>query len=309
MATSARARALDIMAVDRAVEEAIRAGEPGTLRVLGYGELTLVFGWPRERPEFAVKRLPPFRDVAQLDRYGDLLDRYTAALRDRGVRVVSTELRAPEANAGEPPRAYLIQPLVPRERHLNLLLREAAPDTGAALLDTLVEYVAAVVDPEVGLDAQASNWAVEDGGLACFDLSTPLMRAPDGSHGLDLSLFLSIYPWALRRALVPVAHGVMAQYHDARIVLLDVASNLVKERLDRWLPAFLGATAARVSPPIEEAEVRRYFARDKKLWLLMQWLRRADREWQRRVRHRPYPFLLPPPYHYGPQELPESEAE
>ena len=306
--TAARARSLDIELVDRVVEEAIRAGEPGTLQVLGYGELTLVFGWPRERPEFAVKRLPPFRDVAQLERYGDLLDRYTAALRDRGVRLVPTELGATDADGGGPPHAYLVQPLVPRERHLNVLLRKAAPETGAALLDTLVEQVAMVVDPELGLDAQASNWAVEDGGLACFDLSTPLMRSPEGRHRLDLSLFLSIYPWALRGVLRPVAHGVMAQYHDPRTVLLDVASNLVKERLDRWLPAFLGAAAARVSRPIEEDEVRRYFARDKKLWLLMQRLRRTDRAWQRSVRRRPYPFLLPPPYRYGPQELPESET-
>lgn len=306
--TTAHAWALDIERVDRAVEKAIRAGEPGGLRVLGYGEVTLVFGWPRERPEFAVKRLPPFRDRPQLARYGDLLERYTAALRARGVRVVPTELRAAEPTGGSP-RAYLVQPLVPRERQLNVLLREAAPERGAALLDTLVEQVAMVVDRELGLDAQASNWAVEDSGIACFDLSTPLMRSPDGSHGLDLELFLSIYPWALRAVLVPVAHGVMAQYHDARTVLVDVASNLVKERLDRWLPTFLRATSARVSPPIEEGEVRRYFARDKKLWLLMQRLRRADRAWQRRVRHRPYPFLLPPPYRYGPPELPESEAE
>src|SRR5512133_3735800 len=153
MATTAQAQAqaLDIVPVDRVVEEAIRAGKPGTLRVLGYGELTLVFGWPRERPEFAVKRLPPFRDAAQLDRYGDLLSRYTGALCDRGVRVVPTELRAAEANAGEPPRAYLVQPMVPRERHLNLLLRDAAPETGAALLDALVGHVAAVVDPQLGL--------------------------------------------------------------------------------------------------------------------------------------------------------------
>jgi hypothetical protein len=308
MTTAARTRSLDIERVDRVVEEAIRAGEPGTLKVLGYGELTLVFGWPGDRPEFAVKRLPPFRDVAQLDRYGDLLDRYTAALRDRDVRVVPTELRAARATGGGPPRAYLVQPLVPRERHLNVLLRKATPETGVALLDTLVEQIAAVVDPELGLDAQASNWAVEDGGLACFDLSTPLMRSRGGRHQLDLSLFLSIYPWALRAVLRPVAHGVMTQYHNPRTVLLDVASNLVKERLDRWLPAFLGAAGARVSPPIEEGEVRRYFARDKKLWLLMQRLRRLDRAWQRRVRHRPYPFLLPPPYRYGPQELPGSET-
>jgi len=304
--TAARAAALDIERVDRGVEEAIRAREAGSLRVLGYGEISLVLGWPPERPELAVKRLPPFRDRRQLDRYADLVDRYTAALRRRGVRVVQTELRTVHAGGGEQ-RAYMVQPLVPRERQLNVLLRDAAPQAGAELLDRLAEQVALAVDDELGLDAQASNWAVEDGGLACFDVSTPLMRSRDGRHELDLSLFLSIYPWALRAALVPVAHSVMAQYHDPRTVLLDTASNLVKERLERWLPAFLEAAAARVPPPIDEREVRRYFARDKRLWLLMQRLRRADRAWQSRVRRRSYPFLLPPPYHYGPPELPESE--
>ena len=128
--TSDRAQALDIEPIDRAVEEAIRVGEPGMLRVLGYGELTLVFGWPRERPEFAVKRLPPFRDVAQLDRYRDLLERYMAALRGRGVRVVSTELRA-TGERRRSPRAYLVQPLVPRDRHLNALLRDGRAGDGS----------------------------------------------------------------------------------------------------------------------------------------------------------------------------------
>jgi hypothetical protein len=302
---TASAQALDIEQVDRAVEEAIRLGEPGQLRVLGYGEITLVFGWPKERPELAIKRLPPFRDRTQLDRYAELLDSYTDALRERSVRVVPTDLLAVE---GEVPRAYLVQPLVPRERHLNVLLRDPAAGAGAELLDVLVHTVATVVDSRIGLDAQASNWAVEDGALSCFDISTPLLRTAGGRHGLDLSLFLTVYPWALRRALVPVAHGVMDQYHDPRTVLVDVGSNLVKERLERWLPAFLEAAERHVSPPITETEVRRYFARDKKLWLLMQRLRRADRAWQRGVRRRPYPFLLPPPYHYGPQELHESEA-
>lgn len=305
-ATSTAAPTLDIEEVDRAIEEAIRAGQAGSLRVLGYGEISLVVGWPRERPELAVKRLPPFRDRGQLDRYADLLQRYVVALRDRGVEVVPTELRTAETGSG-PPHAYLLQTLVPRERLLNVLLRNARPEEGAALLDGLAERVARVVDDRLGLDAQASNWAVDDGGLACFDVSTPLMRSQSGRHELDLSLFLSIYPWALRAVLVPVARSVMAQYHDPRNVLVDAASNLVKERLERWLSAFLESASARVSPPIDEREVRRYFARDKQLWLLMQRLRRGDRAWQRRVRRRAYPFLLPPPYHYGPPELPESE--
>jgi hypothetical protein len=303
---TAPAPALDIEEVDRAVEAAIHAGRAGPLRVLGYGEITLVVGWPSERPEVAVKRLPPFRDRAQLDRYAGLLARYLAALRGRGVRVVATELRVAGADRARP-RAYLVQPHVPRERQLNTLLREAPAEQGAALLSALAELVARVVDRELGLDAQPSNWAVEDDRLVCFDVSTPLLRGRGGRHGLELAPFLSIYPWALRVALRPVGRSVMSQYHDARTVLVDVGSNLVKERLDRWLPAFLEAASDRVSPPIDEREVRRYFARDKMLWLLMQRLRRADRAWQSRVRRRDYPFLLPPPYRYGPPELTESE--
>jgi len=39
--------------------------------------------------------------------------------------------------------------------------------------------------------------------------------------------------------------------------------------------------------------VRRYYRSDARLWELMLRLRRADRWWQRRIRRRTYPFLLP----------------
>jgi hypothetical protein len=70
---------------------------------------------------------------------------------------------------------------------------------------------------------------------------------------------------------------------------------------------FLAAAAARVGPPIERAEVVRYFRRDRALWLALQHLRRADRAWQRRVRRRPYPFLLAPAYRYGPMTPPGED--
>jgi hypothetical protein len=40
-------------------------------------------------------------------------------------------------------------------------------------------------------------------------------------------------------------------------------------------------------------QVARDYARDARLWSLMLSLRRADRWWQRTIRQRPYPFLLP----------------
>jgi hypothetical protein len=49
-----------------------------------------------------------------------------------------------------------------------------------------------------------------------------------------------------------------------------------------------------VEPPISAAETERYCRDDARMWDLLQRLRRADRWWQRTVRRRPYPFLLPP---------------
>ena len=59
-------------------------GAPRGLRVLGYGELTLVIGWPTEAPVVAVKRLPPFTDADRLDAYAGLLERYVEILRSAG---------------------------------------------------------------------------------------------------------------------------------------------------------------------------------------------------------------------------------
>lgn len=290
---------VDVERLDAAVEAAIREGQPRGLRVLGYGEITLVVGWPSDAPVVAVKRLPPFPDVPRLDAYVDLLQRYVAILEERGVGVIETEIRS-LSRPGRSVRAYLVQPFVPRERHLNVRLGSAAGEHATELLGQVVDNVCRCVDGEVGFDAQAANWFLEDGRLACFDVSTPMLRGPDGREQLDLALFLEIYPWIARPALARIAPGVIAQYHDRRTVLLDFASNLHKEGLDRHVPTLLRLANGKLARSLSEADVRRYFRRDKLLWALMQRLRLADRAWQRHMRRRPYPFLLPARYRYGP---------
>ena len=290
---------VDVEHLDATVEEAIRLGTPRGLRVLGYGELTLVIGWPTEKPVVAVKRLPPFPGAGPLDAYSGLLERYIATLRTRGIAVVHTEVRSHPGPHGSV-RAYLVQPLVLRERHLNVILASAEDARARGLLEAIVEKVHRCVDHEVGLDAQAANWSVADGGLCYFDVSTPMLRDPDDREQLDVSLFLSVYPWLIRPLLAQIAPGVMAQYHDPRIVLLDLASNLHKEGLDHWVPALLQAANRRLDRPLLSADVSRYFRQDKLLWGPMQFLRLANRGWQRHVRRRPYPLLLPPRYRYGP---------
>lgn len=289
----------DVERLDATVEAAIRVGAPRGLRVLGYGELTLVIGWPTEQPAVAVKRLPPFSNPDRLDAYARLLARYIEILRERGVWVAQTEIRS-HPGTGANVRAYLVQPLVPRERHLNVILGGAEDARAQKLLEAVVEHVYCCVDDEVGFDAQAPNWWVETGSLGYFDISTPMLRDPRGCEQLDVALFLSVYPWLTRPVLARIAPGVMAQYHDPRTVLLDFASNLHKEGLDHHVPALLDAANRRLERPLTMPDVRRYFRQDKLLWVLMQRLRLADRAWQRHARRRPYPVLLPPRYRYGP---------
>jgi hypothetical protein len=294
--------ALDLAPLDAAVDAAIGAGEADGLRVLGFGQITPCSAGPPRSQAVAVERLPVFGAPHHVEAYARLVTEYLEALRGRGVGVVDTEVRS-LANA-DGFHVYLVQPLVPRERVLSVALASAPPRQAEALLERLVDAVRASVDAGLGLDAQAGNWAVDGDRLDLFDVSTPVLRSPDGRDRLDMSLFVSIYPSALLPLLRRIAHQIAGPYHDPRSVLLDVASNLHKERLDRCVPMLLAVANERVGPPITHAEVLRYFRQDRALWLALQRLRRADREWQRRVRHRPYPFLLAPPYRYGPMTPP-----
>ena len=296
---------IDLAALDATVDAAIERGGPAGLRILGFGEITLVLGWPPERPVFAVKRLPAFGDLAAAERYAALVEEYLAALRAQGVEVVDTAVCPLGAPDGV--HVYLVQPLVPRERVLSVALASAPPQRAEVLLERLAAAICDAVDARLGLDAQAGNWAVDGDRLSLFDVSTPLMRSPGGHDLLDMGLFATVYPAALRPALRRIAHRIASPYHDPRAVLVDVASNLHKERLDPCVPMLLAAAETRVRPAVTWQEVQRYFRRDRALWLTLQRQRRLDRAWQRGVRRRPYPFLLAPPYRYGPM-LPPGES-
>ena len=178
-ATTAQDPDLDLAALDAHRRAGDPQGRAEGLRVLGYGEVTLVVGWPTARPELAVKRLPLFRD-----------ERPARPLRARSSSVRGGAARARRAGGADRRAARH-----GRERRSASRLSGAAAragraacstsccataDAGAAaraLLDTLAAMVAESVDARVGLDAQAANWAVDgDAARDCVDVSTPLMR-------------------------------------------------------------------------------------------------------------------------------------
>jgi hypothetical protein len=282
-----------LRALDAEVEEALASGEESALSILGVGEISVVLGWPQGAPRVAAKRLPLFPGRAAFDAYAEVLGRYLAALRSAGLSVIETELRAVVHDDGRI-AGYCLQPALPAESLLHRRLRAVAPSSGLPLVREVVEAAQRAVGERVGLDAQVANWAVDDGRLLYLDVTTPLLSREDGSSELDPNLFLAALPWLLRapvrRFVLP---GLRRRYHQVRSVLLDVCANLIKERLEAWLPAFLEAANERLASPLGADEVRRDYARDARTWATMLSLRRADRWWQRTVRRRPYRFLLP----------------
>jgi hypothetical protein len=258
------------------------------LDVLGYGEISTVLRAAGVRGPVAVKRLPVM-STRGLDSYRTVLGDYVATLERRGVVTVATEV----IGVGEDPIVpYCVQPLQPR-----LLVDELRGADVAAqrrYLDRLVARVAGAVDAQVGLDGQISNWAVVGDELVYFDVTTPLLRDDSGRERLDTDVFIASLPAALRGPVRRFMLGeILSHYYDPRAVLLDAAGNLHKERLPEAIEPLLAAAAAVAEPAITVDEAGRYYRSDARMWALLQRLRRADRWWQRTVRRRRYPFLLP----------------
>lgn len=283
----------ELARLEELVASSFASGRTDELPVLGYGEISLVLGWPPERPAFACKRLPPFLSAERFAAYRATLEDYLAALAAAGVRVVDTRLRGVEGADGGV-AGYVVQPVLPQEDLVPTVLRRSDPGQGHPLVEAVVGTTASAVGPHLGLDAQLSNWTWRGGELVYIDVSTPLIWSAEGRSRLDLDLLARAYPAALRPPLRRfVAPGILDTYRDLRRVFLDLAGNMLKERLDPWLPAFLAEANGRIDEPIGAEEVRRNYRSDARLWAALLAIRRLDRLWRQRVRRRPYPFLLP----------------
>jgi hypothetical protein len=283
----------ELGALDRLVVEALARGDDESLPALGYGEVSLVLAWPAGAARFACKRLPVFPSRERFDAYDHALADYLRALAEAGVRVVDTELRAVELERGAV-AGYVVQPILPPASLAPAVLGRSDPSAGHPLVGAVVETAAGVVGPRLGLDAQLANWTWDGAALTYIDVSTPLIWSADGRCRLDVELIAGAFPWLMRAPLRRfVAPGILDTYRELRGVFFDLCGNLLKQRLAAWLPAFLAAANRHLDEPISTAEVERYYRSDRRLWGTLLRIRRLDRAWQRHVRRRPYPFLLP----------------
>lgn len=260
--------------------------------MVGYGEISLGVGWPPDQPRLVAKRMPPFRDRAAFEVYRETVRDYIERLEAAGVGVVETEVLPIERPDGTT-IAYAVQPLLPASSLGPVVLAAADAAAGHPLVERVVEGTLAVVGPDLGLDPQLANWSWRDGEVLYFDITTPFLRDDRGRDRMDFEVLLAAFPRPARGFLRRfVAPGIVAQYHDPRVALIDACANLIKERLEPWIPRFLALANRRLAQPIAAEEVRRYYRSDARTWSWIQRFRKADRAWHR-LRGRTYPFLIP----------------
>jgi len=285
--------AAGLAALEARVDHALTTGDESGIEVLGYGEISCVLAWRDGGRDAAAKRLPLFESTQRFTAYKQAFEAYLEALTTAGVPVAPSHLETTPAVDWRL-AAWCVQPLLDPHGVAPSWLRSADEEGARWLIARVADLVCKTVTPRLGLDGQISNWAVIDGDLLYFDVTTPMMRDEKGLEALDTELFLVSLP-ALLRPLVRrfLLRSILDTYYQPREVLRDLLANLFKEGLSHLLPFVLEIVNARLSPPLNEAEVRHYYRDDARMWALLQRLRRADRWWQRRVRRRQYPFLLP----------------
>jgi hypothetical protein len=283
----------EMLDLEDRVQHALATGDDDGLDVLGYGEVTVVVQLRTRSGDLACKRLPLFPDRAAFDRYRVTFDAYLEGLRAAGLRTPQTGLWSTVRADGRVV-AYCTQPSLDRARVGHVYLREASEAEAVAFFDRVLAGAQAAITPRFGLDIQVSNWVATDDGLVYLDVTTPLLRDDRGREQLDVKVFMTSLPWVLRGPVRwTMSRQLFDKFYGVRSALVDLLANLYKERLDHLVPLYLDRIGAAIDPPLSEAELRAYYRGDARMWRVLQRLRRADRWWQRAIRRRPYPFLLP----------------
>jgi Family of unknown function (DUF6206) len=283
----------ELAELERAVAHALETGDVSGLDILGYGEISCVVGTKSNGHDLACKRLPLFRDARDWESYQQVFAEYLATLESKGIRPLASTLQT----VPRPDRAlsaWCVQPRLASAGLLSKHFHSASESEALDLFERVLGAIVSSVGPTVGLDGQLSNWILAGGELRYLDVTTPMLRTRAGAERMPIAVFLASLPWALRPAVRRfMLRDILNKYYDPRGVVLDVLGNFHKEKLERLLPACIERANSRVSPELGAEEVKRYYESDASSWALLQRLRHADRWWQRRIRRRVYPFLLP----------------
>jgi hypothetical protein len=271
--------------------------------VLGYGEISIILQIG-DNTGVAFKRMPLFSNPEAAQVYERQFHEYCRYLSDAGFTLPHHETLIIEI-PDRPVVLYIAQERLPADRFVHRLIRRLGPEQAVAATEKIIAEIHKVWKfngssdsaLQLAIDAQVSNWVLLESGETFYvDTSTPLYRK-DGVEQMDPELFLQSAPvflrWLIRWLFLK---DVMNRYYDSRLVYMDLAANLYKEKSPELIPEVIRCINRYLSSgqqPLNQKEVEKYYKEDKRIWTVFLAFRRIDRWMTTKLFRKRYEFLLP----------------
>ena len=284
--------AIDLHVVESAIAAAIRGDGINSLRLLGHGEISIVLAWPQFEPTVALKRVPPFRNAAEAQRYVDVCHGFFDTLRTADVAIWPTELLTlvrPDGKAV----VYHRQPIADTTQLGSNVLRNATPVESHAMLDAIADATARVCSPTVGFDVQVANWLWDGTTATQLDFTSPFTLTSNRKDiTYDSHAFLQEYPLLLRPYLKRELTKLIQRYTTAEGALADMVSNMLKEGLDAWVDPAIASINQRLGTNLQRATAQQMLDQDSAFMPMVLKLKKSQRWWLHHTGRR-YEALLP----------------
>ena len=289
------------------------------IKILGFGEISLVFEIVGDPEQIAYKRIPIFKNEKQVNRHIWAYNEYNRILsQDVGLNLPKYDVVWFKDNEDKI-QFYCIQEKISSESVGNKVIHDLSTEDVKTLILLVMREMKKVwihsknhETLDLGLDGQISNFAIigydpnnpkieKDTKLLYFDTSTPMFRK-NGIEAMDAELFLESTPSFLR-FLVKAAFldEVIDRYYDWRLVTIDLIANFFKEQNPELIPGiirqvnkFFKEEASEFNmEPITFEEVQKYYKNDKMIWVIFQNARKIDRYIKTKLFKKKYDFYLP----------------
>lgn len=289
------------------------------IKILGYGEISLVFQILEDPLNLAYKRIPIFNNEKEVRRHVWAYDEYCRFLENEiGFTLPKHGTVWFKDEKGEI-KFYCIQKIANPEAVGNQVIHNVNDDKIETLIILIMREMKKVWDfnrnnddIDLGLDGQISNFVIADynanspevnknSKLIYLDTSTPLFRK-EGVEAMEAELLLRSAPSFLRFILKALfVQEVLDRYYDWRLVTIDLIANFFKEQKPEIIPRlikkvnqFFQEEAKEFEiEPITLEEVQKYYKNDKTIWSVFQRARKIDRFIKTKLFNKKYDFYLP----------------
>ena len=289
------------------------------IKVLGFGEISLVFELLSDVEPIAYKRIPIFDNEKQVKRHIWAYNEYNRILnQDVGLNLPQYDV-AWFKDDEDKIQFYCVQEKISPESVGNRVIHQVNDDDIQTLVLLVMremkkvwEYSKNHETIDLGLDGQISNFMLigydpdnpkidMNTKLIYIDTSTPMFRT-NGVEAMDGELFLKSTPSFLR-FIVKAAFldEVVDRYYDWRLVTIDLIANFFKEQRPELIPGIIRQVNKFFKEEASEfnieqitfEEVQKYYKNDKMIWVIFQNARRIDRFIKTKLFKKRYDFYLP----------------